>query len=129
MKIEGTERSISRWEDAITTADTPSLTHRLSKRIIKGDEFLGFTPEIEFLYLTKIEGVDLFTTPYEKDDGIMTASHKIRTFNTNLTLSYKFSDWNTLYTVAGYYNQDGSNWMEFTLGGSIKFSNSSKVLK
>lgn len=96
---------------------------------IEGGDLLGFTPEIEILYLTKIEGVDLFTTPYLRDDEAIDARHKIRTFNTNLTLSYKFTDWNTLYTTAGYYNQDGSNWMEFTLGGSIKFSNLSKVSK
>jgi len=96
---------------------------------MEGGNLSGFTPEIEILYLTKIEGVNLFTTPYERDDEAMASAHKIRTFNSNFTLSYKIADWSTLYTTIGYFNQDGSNWMEFTLGGSMKFSNVSKVLK
>jgi len=96
---------------------------------LKGGKLLGFTPDLELLYLTQIEGVDLFSTPYERDDDVMAAKHKIRTFNANFTLAYQFADWSKLYTTAGYFNQDGSNWMEFTLGGSMKFSNSSKVSK
>jgi len=96
---------------------------------IEGAEFLGFKPDLEILYLTKIEGVDLFSTPYVRDDEAMSARHKIRTFNTNLTLSYQFADWNKFYTTMGYFNQDSSGWMEFTLGGSLNFSNSSEVSK
>ena len=96
---------------------------------INGGDFFGITPEFDFLYLTQIEGVDLFSTEHENADEEMESRHKIRTFNTNITLSYKFLNWNTVYTTIGYFNQDNVNWMEFTFGGSIKFSNSNKVPK
>lgn len=85
------------------------------------NSYKGFSAVAEFLYLEKLSGVDLVSTPYERNDALKN-NPKVITWSIGLNLSYSYKDWGKITVNPVYYNREGSGWIECSFGISLKRS-------
>jgi len=90
---------------------------------VKADVELGkgFSIGSDFLFLRKIDDVDLISTPYERNDSLESAP-ATDTIVFGIPASWKFRDWLTLTFEPAVFHREGEGlWFEFSLGVSGRY--------
>jgi len=80
----------------------------------------GIIPQLRFLYLSQIDGLDLLNDNYYRDDEAMDDAARNRVINAGLTLSYQFTEWGLVSLDADLFSRNGELWFESSLGFKLE---------